>query len=70
MELNDEINTLKKENATLLERLEDTKKVVSIYYLISFHVQNISIVLFIVCINLIGSLFASAIYRTTICLQN
>nr|XP_012227813.1 PREDICTED: myosin-9 isoform X2 [Linepithema humile] len=27
MELNDEINTLKKENATLLERVEDTKKV-------------------------------------------
>jgi hypothetical protein len=59
MELNDEINTLKKENATLLERLEDTKKVVSIYSSISFHVQNISIVLFIfiVCINLTGSFF-------------
>lgn len=30
-ELNDEINTLKKENATLLERLEDIRKVVSTY---------------------------------------
>lgn len=30
-ELNDEINTLKKENATLLERLEDVRKVVSTY---------------------------------------
>jgi len=33
-ELNDEINTLKKENATLLERLEDTRKIVSTYYVL------------------------------------
>jgi len=33
-ELNDEINTLKKENATLLERLEDIRKIVSTYYLL------------------------------------
>jgi len=36
-ELNDEINTVKKENATLLERLEDVRKIVSTYYLVTFN---------------------------------
>lgn len=40
-ELNDEITTLKKESATLLERLEDMKKVVSTYYLILHYLENI-----------------------------
>lgn len=40
-ELNDEINTLKKENATLLERLEDVRKVVSTYYYLCLIMLNL-----------------------------
>lgn len=42
-ELNNEINTSKKENATLLERLEDVRKVVRIYYSVQCFTINFDI---------------------------